>query len=246
MRIHLAGMGSALKKQQDVAGEAIYALESFYYWQDWETRFLSVWKGFLLDSGAFTFMMKGAVGAEFRAYVDRFVDFIKANGIQYYFEMDVDSVLGYDEVRRLRRDIENRTGRPSIPVWHISRGIADLKATCKDYSYIAIGQNVNAKGQYCDLTRDQQRRIIDIAHENGAMIHGLGRTSQEALQSGFDSIDSTTWLNGVKYNSIQAYRNGKIRHLTGVGRKTILTSDQKLAMNLRAWVKMQQYAEKYL
>lgn len=245
MRLHLAGI-STLTGCQELCNEITYALESFFYWKDWEAKFLPVWKGFLLDSGAFTFISSGKVDNRFNAYVDRYIDFINHYDIKHFFEMDVDSVLGYDEVRRIRRHIENRTNRPCIPVWHVSRGVEDLKATCKDYPYISIGQNTNSKGVKVQMAPALTRRVIDIAHENGAQIHGLGRTGMTDLKLGFDSVDSTSWISGSAYGSFPVFRNGRIQTISDSTRRVRLKPSESYRIGIRAWTKMQQYAEKYL
>lgn len=245
MRLHIAGI-STLTGCQELCNEITYALESFYYWKDWEAKFLPVWKGFLLDSGAFTFISSGKVDNRFNSYVDRYIDFINQYDIKHFFEMDVDSVLGYDEVRRIRRHIENRTNRPCIPVWHVSRGVEDLKATCKDYQYISIGQNVNSKGVKVQMAPALARRVIDIAHENGAQIHGLGRTGMSDLKLGFDSVDSTSYVSGRKFCNYPVFQDWKIATVKDASRKPSKSAQERLIIGLRSWLKMQQYAEKYL
>lgn len=245
MRLHLAGI-STLEKAQEYCSQITYALESFYYWKEWEAKFLPVWKFFLLDSGAFTFISSGKVDKKFDIYVERYIEFINQYGIQHFFEMDVDSVLGYERVRQIRRYIENRTNRPCIPVWHISRGVEDLKATCRDYKYVSIGQNVNRNGVKVRMAPALTRRVIDIAHENGAIIHGLGRTSIKDCRLGFDSIDSTSWSSGVRFSNFPIFRNGDIAYFADKSRRVKLSKEEVLKRGIIAGLKMQQYAEKYL
>ena len=81
MKIYLA-CTAELKKEFDsrlVRPEDIYVLESFYTIADWQKGLLNRFKGFLLDSGAFTFLnsVKLTKNADFERYADSYADFIK-------------------------------------------------------------------------------------------------------------------------------------------------------------------------
>lgn len=104
---------------------------------------VNLYNRYILDSGAFTFMMAAKAGKKIKVDIDHFteayIEFILKHNIKHFFEMDVDSVLGYEKVKQLRSRIEAKTGRQSIPVFHKNRGLADWTAMVKDYSYVAIG-----------------------------------------------------------------------------------------------------------
>lgn len=114
MRVYLA-CTAELKShflKKEITPEDIYVLESFYTISDWQKPLLNRFKGFLLDSGAFTFLnsVKIAKNADFERYADMYADFIKENNIKRYFELDIDAIVGLKEVERLRKRIENRCG----------------------------------------------------------------------------------------------------------------------------------------
>ena len=74
---------------------------------------------FLLDSGAFTFMHgieASSKPVDWDGYLSRYIDFINRNNVQHFFELDVDSIVGYDAVKRMRARLEAETGKQSIPV----------------------------------------------------------------------------------------------------------------------------------
>lgn len=244
MRLHLAGISSANEIKSEL-GDIAYALESFAYWKEWEAEYLPLWKGFLLDSGAFTFMVNGKTVNGFDSYIDRYIDFINAMNIERFFEMDTDSVHGYDRVRQIRRQIENKTGRQPIPVWHITRGMADFRDMCKDYKYVAIGTMINQNGKKLKI-KHIEKQLIDIAHENGCMIHGLGRTGMQDFHMGYDSVDSTSWLSGTRWGSVPQYVNGKIKGITSKNKRMNMPRTEALTHSIRVWKKMQAYAEKFL
>lgn len=184
MKIYLActaelknEFNSGLVRPQD-----IYVLESFYSIADWQKSLLNRFKGFLLDSGAFTFLnsTKSTNKADFERYADSYAEFIKAYKISRYFELDIDKIVGLQETERLRRRIEQRSGMPCIPVWHKYRGKEYFESMCKEYDYVAIGGIVTK-----EIPRELYERMfpwfINVAHKHNTMIHGLGYTDTKKI-----------------------------------------------------------------
>ena len=130
LKIYLAGV--APWKEQGLYDKAItthrpYILESFYYVNDDTKRLLPYFGDFLLDSGAFTFMQGKGGSPNWDEYIERYANFIKENKVQKYFELDIDSVVGYERVKKYRRQLEALVGWQCIPVWHKSRGIKEFQ-----------------------------------------------------------------------------------------------------------------------
>ena len=156
-----------------------YILESFFYADEDTERLMPHFGDFLLDSGAFTFMQGKGGSPNWDEYVERYADFINRNKVQKYFELDIDSVVGYERVKQIRSKLERLTGRQSIPVWHLSRGMDEYRGMCKDYNYVAIGGIVSG-----EITKDKYKAfpaLIAEAHNHGARIHGLGFTNLALL-----------------------------------------------------------------
>ena len=139
MKICLAGTYAATKNTRRYLDITRFILESFYYIQDWQLEYLKKKELFLLDSGAFTFMSNNKGEVNWKEYIDRYADFIIKNDVKYFFELDIDVLVGYDKVKELTKYLENKTGRKCIPVWHKSRGIEEWKRLVKEYDYVAIG-----------------------------------------------------------------------------------------------------------
>lgn len=100
MKVFLAATSSR-EAMGDELLEIPYLLESFYSLQNEKTlkRIIKHNKeNFLLDSGAFTFM-SGTGKADFDEYLTKYIDFISKYDIKYFFELDVDSVVGYEKVK---------------------------------------------------------------------------------------------------------------------------------------------------
>lgn len=112
MRLCLAGTFPAEKIVKEYRPE--YVLESFFYIRPWQIEEIPKWKMFLLDSGAFTFMHgieASSKPVDWDGYLSRYIDFINRNDVQHFFELDVDSIVGYDAVKRMRARLEAETGK---------------------------------------------------------------------------------------------------------------------------------------
>lgn len=206
-----------------------FILESFYYADADTERLIPYYGDFLLDSGAFTFMQGKGGSPNWDEYVERYADFIVRNDVQKYFELDIDSVVGYERVKEIRRKLERLTGRPSIPVWHISRGIGDFRRMCDEYSYVAVGGIVSK-----EIKPDKYPALpplISEAHKRGAKIHGLGFTALDWLgKCHFDSVDSTAWTTGNRFGYLY-YFDGKTMKKKDVPKGHRLGDSRKAALN---------------
>ena len=222
-----------------------YILESFYYADEDTERLLPLFGDFMLDSGAFTFMQNSKTHVAWDEYIEKYADFIKRNKIEKFFELDIDSVVGYDKVLQYRNRLEQLTGRPCIPVWHESRGIEEFYKTCNKYSYIAIGGIVSK-----EIKPEQYRvfpKMIREAHKRECRVHGLGFTNLNWIpRCHFDSVDSTAWTTGNRFGFIYKF-NGKtmIKHDVPKGKR--LANSREVALwNYMEWIKFQKYADIHL
>jgi len=228
----------------------LYVLESIYYIKDWLIKYIktSNCKGFMLDSGAFTFMgnskVKKGYNIDWQKYMINYADYINTHKIKLFFEMDMDNVIGYDNVKILRKELELRTKTKCIPVWHKDRGKEEFIKLCKNYDYIAIGGIVSK-----EITKKDYKYFkwfIDTAHDNNCQIHGLGFTPTRILHKyQFDSVDSTNWTGGQRYGRMYKVIGNRIYEIKTENKKTInkgyLLTQQH---NLQEWIKFQKYMEK--
>lgn len=222
-----------------------YILESFYYADADTERLLPLFGDFMLDSGAFTFMQSSKSHVVWEEYIERYADFINRNHIEKFFELDIDSVVGYQKVIEYRRRLEKLTGRQCIPVWHITRGAQEFQKMCNEYSYVAIGGIVSK-----EIKQEQYRilpSLIKEAHKQGSKIHGLGFTSLEWLpKCKFDSVDSTAWTTGNRFGFVYRF-DGKTMKKHDCPKGKRLADSRKVALiNYTEWIKFQKYAEEAL
>lgn len=220
-------------------------LQSFYYVDDFTTKeILPNCKRFLLDSGAFTFLSSGGK-ADWNEYIKRYAKFINDYNVELFFELDIDPVVGYKKVLDYRKMLEDLTGKPSIPVWHKSRGYDDFIKRCEEYKYVAVGGIVTKEIERKD--HPIFAHLIHEAHKRGAKIHGLGYTNLEGLTKyKFDSVDSTAWISGNKFGGVYWF-DGKTMQKRGREAGQRMTNAKALAIhNFTEWKKFAKYAETHL
>lgn len=225
-----------------------YILESFYYADAETERLIPHMKDFLLDSGAFTFMQNSHTHVNWDDYIERYADFIKRNNVDKYFELDIDSVVGYEKVLEYRKRLELLTNKQPIPVWHTNRGTKEFERSAQEYPYVAIGGLVGTgKSEYARKYWKYFPWFIKTAHSNGAKLHALGFTSMEGIkQFHFDSVDSTAWTTGNRFGYVYRF-TGNDMQKTDVPKGKRLGDTRAVAQhNFDEWVKFQQWAETHL
>lgn len=57
-------------------------------------------------------MQNAKKNVDWNEYLDKYIDFINAHDVQYFFELDIDAIVGYERVKQLRKD-SNRKRRRS-------------------------------------------------------------------------------------------------------------------------------------
>lgn len=168
---------------------------------------------FLLDSGAFTFLNSGKK-VDFDEYLQEYINFINKYDIKYFFELDIDAIVGLEKVEQMRAKLELQTKKKCIPVWHKSRGVDYFVEMCKNYKYVSLG-GIAAK-EFKQKEHKTFTWFINTAHKYGAEIHGLGYTSLKNLNEGlykFDSVDSTSWLGGGRFGQVYGFKDGKLQNI---------------------------------
>lgn len=256
MKVFLAGTGLWRYVQptikEGVSNWKPYILESFYYaYKDGLEELIPVFGDFLLDSGAFTFMQNSKKHVDWNEYLEQYAEFINTHNVDKFFELDIDSVVGYDNVIELRGKLERLTGKQSIPVWHISRGKDEFLKMCEEYPYVALGGIVGA-GKGSKTYKRYHTAFpwfIQEAHKRNAKIHGLGFTSLQGITKyHFDSVDSTAWTTGNRFGYAYAF-DGKTMTKTDspAGTRCPKEKVRELAVNnFIEWCKFQKYAEIHL
>lgn len=241
MRLYLASLGSF--KNVIIDKKPLYILETFFQTKKNILYSLNLVgnENFLLDSGAFTFMnsYKGKITEKvINNYLTEYINFIKENNIKYFFNLDLDTIIGVDKTEELRKKLESEVGKKCIPVFHKIMGLDKYINLCKNYNYIAIG-TIQEFRKYPLIIKKMNK----IAKKYNCKVHGLGFTPKNVEQYGFYSVDSTSWLNGPKFGKIQQF-NGK--EILTYKKEKCRAKDYKqiLKFNLKEYIKYQEYLDR--
>lgn len=246
MKVCLAGT-KCLKKNIDLYKKIPNILESFYTIKEWQLPIIKQSKYFLLDSGAFTFMNNFKGKVNWQEYIDKYANFIVKNDIKYFFELDIDVLVGHEKVKEYRKYLENKTQRKCIPVWHKSRGLDEWKKLTKEYDYVAIGGIVIKEIKPKDYKYFTP--LLEIAKKNNCKVHGLGFTGMKYLKKyHFYSVDSTSWTASIRFGVLYQFKNNIIQQINKPNNCRIKKEKEQecLKNNLNEWIKFQKYAEKNL
>lgn len=247
MKIYLAAcMGSTILSDNDFSTSP-FCLQTFYDVNERSINRIQMTGDILIDSGAFSLRNKAKENDHiYEDYVERYAEFINKYQIDKFFELDIDNLVGYKKVKAYRKELERLTNRQPIVVWHPSRGMDEFVKHCEEYPYVALGGYVAASAKKKQQYKKTFPYFINIAHEHGCKIHGLGFTSLQKLPKyHFDSVDSTTWLNGGKYGIVYKFNGETLVNVkTPTGKKTI--GNTATRNNFLEWVKFQKYAETHL
>jgi hypothetical protein len=154
----------------------------------------------IVDSGAHS-LQKGKK-VDWDKYTQDYASFIQRydnDSVIGYFEMDVDNIIGYDNVLKLREILEQSSGK-IIPVWHKNRGIQDYKDMCKKYT----GKIIAITGFRNEDIRDEQYLMfLKYAKKYDCKVHCLGMTRKKVLDKvPFDYTDSSSWKQAAIYGKI--------------------------------------------
>ena len=249
MRVFLAattsGMSKETRERAIREGMPKYMLETFFSGEKTCSKVLNdtTTENFLLDSGAFSYMSGAKCSKEqLIQYMDRYIDFINAHDIKYFFELDVDTIFGIEFVEMLRSRLEQRTQKQCIPVWHKGRGIEYWKWMCDHYSYVAIGGLVFhvKKQEY-----ENVRKMVEYARKKNVKVHGLGFTKTKELDNyKFYSVDSASWTKAAALGTLAHFFTG-----TGIEQRPIIKNNRKVklsdlvAHNFIEWCKYQRYMD---
>lgn len=225
-----------------VQNKVKFLLLSFYELRRWTSQDLQMIKQpekFMLDSGAFTFMNCGRE-VNWKEYVNDYIKFINKWDIKYFVELDLYGILGVEKTEKIRKRLEEKTGKKPIPVYHGTMPLSYFRKLCSEYPYVAISVTGTLESSKWTRNTKVLKQVVRIGHSYGCKLHGLGFTRFGELncpQVGFDSVDSTTWLSGARYGLWYVIKHGKIKQINkagyGIDRLTFNNNNAKI------WIELQ-------
>lgn len=192
-----------------------------------------------LDSGAFSFMNSVKDKVNFDDYVAEYAGFINRYHIDHYFELDLDTIIGVKETRKMTDRLEAMTGKQCIPVFHACRGMDGWRRMLKQYPYVAIGASgITAE---CRWVKNDKilLSLVQMAHENGVKVHGLGYTRLKNINDTtipFDSVDSSACLSGGRFATVYKFTGSRLisKSIKGQSKGYKVLNDH----NIQEWIKM--------
>ena len=188
-----------------------------------KTKELCNW---IMDSGIFTMILgaekdRNYSDTEIINYTKQYLKFLKDIDYQQTFvEVDAHKISGVKFVHQLRKlTLEQYPADQCIFVWHTEEGIDGLIEMANKYPYIALGCIALAREskRLGDNTFNLVRRLLYTIKKNTKKlpkIHLLGCSTAKLLQLPFYySADSTSWLAGIRFNSMPYFINGISNYL---------------------------------
>lgn len=194
---------------------------------------------FILDSGAFSlFNGKKLNYNQLKEYIDKYCDFINKYDIKQFVEMDIDVVIGYDNVKKINLYIESKVGKKPMYVHHIeTRSKEDIVRACNESDYIMWG-GIAGKAKSIEVIETFSEFCYDV---NKTKVHALGFTPLNLDKCNrLYSCDSSSWTMGGRNGNIFQFRNDKIETMKLDDKKRI-TFYELNNHNLEQWLKYQSY-----
>lgn len=118
--------------------------------------------------------------------------------IYQFAEMDIDSVIGFEEVKKLRLLLPSQYKAKMCAVHHPdSRTNTDFLKDCSEYQFMGLGTS---------MQKSDDRRVatygsfVKHTQKNKNKIHGFALVDTAMLNAvPFSSADSNSWKSGVMY-----------------------------------------------
>lgn len=126
---------------------------------------------------------------------------------------------------RATEKLKRIVGDKLIPVWHgtVDERFGRWKQFISEFKYVAIGSDISPRFRIL-------RYLCDSAHIEGTIVHGLGSTRADILKDiPFDTVDSTTWLSGVRFGQYGGFMYPKRKDTLGTRTTRKSRSFEKLA-----------------
>lgn len=252
MRVFLAGMDE--KVYRNVALEKGYKNILISYFHSFsksgvvDTRQQDL-KNFdvFLDSGGYTARVRGI-----NIDIDKYANFVKTNGNMFIAVANLD-------VNDWKTSMSNQSKLEStgyvnkiLPVFHFSEFAredkkGELERFCKEHPYVAIGGTAGTLTSR-KLISKYLNFCFSIGMKYKTKFHGFGMTAKSILDHyPFYSVDSTTWMSGLRYNTIFDFSNGKLNGRDKMGKPSPLHFSHymnRVSHGIENFAKMEQYYTK--
>lgn len=216
-----------------------YIGKSFKFYEEFLPKLKADGGLFMTDSGGFSFLASIDLDATPEASTEEYwLPYLKSY-VQWLWDhkeyiyvaanLDLDRVVGREVVDKWNYEYFKPLEEYMNIVYVAHRdwdkeyadynGMKRLNQYCSEHKYVGVNQNY----------KDSHSKVYAIANKYGSRIHGFAWTSIPLLKSSpFFSVDSTTWLGGVRYGTSYNY-DGKNFRVNDYKKKYIRKGDKLIA-----------------
>ena len=198
-----------------------YIRKNLKYWDEMLPKFKAEGGIFMTDSGAFSLMGKFSEDSEeyekmqtedfWLPYLNDYIKWIRDHK-DYIFSaanLDIDLIVGRDVVRKWNKKYFEPLEEEGINIVYVAHedegdlhAIQHFKEYCSKYKYVGVNQK----------HKDYAARFYQIAKMYNVRVHGFAWTQLDLLKSyPFFSVDSVTWLGGVRFGTTYDYDGKNFR-----------------------------------
>ncbi len=167
-----------------------------------------------IDSGAYTYQndpkYEEYTEEQWVKQIKTYLEWAKKHKDQIFAIADLDLQylpnVGYEKVYEWRKTYFEpfmlETGIPVCFIYH-EDGLDQWEYMCKRYPYVGLSLAIDKVDDGSNILRDMFR----IAEKHNALCQGMASTNTKLLtQYPFYTVDSTTWLAGLKYGEISVWK----------------------------------------
>lgn len=187
-----------------------YGLRSFYYEEpDSIKMYYDNGMHVFLDCGAFSFL--GNNKTDKQPDIENYCTYCHTikDWVDVYANMDV---IDDPEKTLENQDVMDECGLNSMPVFHKEEDFKYLEHYLKNYDYIGLGGVSDVRGR--DSADRWMHKVMEYVVDLNptVKIHAFAVTSNtELIKYRFYSADSSTFVDGFRYNKFQKYKGrGKV------------------------------------
>jgi len=212
-----------------------YISKSFKFYTEFLPKLKSEGGLFMSDSGAFSVLHSTELTDEhytrkyWEPYIEKYVAWLYENKEYIYCaaNFDIEQIVGYETVdawnKQYFEPLEQYMQIVYVPHGqdHTSKSLRDrFEYYCTRYDYVGVPSG--------RLSYANAAQLYYIGNRYGSRLHGFGWTSIPTLKTWpFFSVDSTTWLGGVRYGTSYNY-DGKNFRVNDYKKKYIRKGDKVL------------------
>lgn len=173
---------------------------------------------FMTDSGAFSFMASGVIKDEMYTekywlpYLEEYVDWLWKHKDKIFVaaNLDLDKIVGREVVDKWNRKYFEPLEKAGLQIVYVAHendtddkhAIKHFGQYCKRYKYVGINQS----------QKEYASHFYQMAKHHNVRVHGFAWTEMNIVKHyPFFSLDSTTWLGGVRYGTTYDYDGKNFR-----------------------------------